>query len=488
MSNALSLTQKIFYDSTGLDRVRVQEIVNRELQGCDEGELYLESEVHEGYTLRERKVFAAHSVSQGFGIRYTAGEKTAYRSSSNLSETTILDAARIVRAIRGQGEGTVSVAHSDIIVPAPALQSLYMSDNPMLGFSEKDKVKLLRDINKYLRDKDKRVAEVTASLSFDYKCVEIIRPDRGPVADIRPLIRMNVGAIVKDGSRRESGGYGMGGRIDCSAFFNEAAWKYAADQALDKALLMLRARPAPAGTMTVVVGAGWPGVLLHEAVGHGLEGDFNRKGTSNFSGRIGQRVAAKGVTVIDQGNIPDRRGSLNIDDEGNPTGRTVLIEDGILVGYMQDRMNARLMNMPVTGNGRREDYRSVPMPRMTNTYAEDGPYSEEEIIASVKDGLYAPDFGGGSVDITSGKFNFEMAAAYPIKDGQVLWEEPVKGATLIGNGPDVMGKISMVGNNMRLDDGVGTCGKEGQGVPVGIGQPSFRIDGITVGGRSTGPS
>lgn len=482
MSQALAAAKKVFYDDTGMDPVRVQSIVDKGLAGCDEGELYLERTVSENLVLREKKIASSFEISQGYGIRYTSGEKMAFRPSSTLDEKSIIRDAAIVRSIRGQSEGSIIVPKKDIIVPANR-GSLYLSDNPLFGFSAQDKSKLVRDVNAYLRNLDPRVKDVTVALNLEYKIVQIVRPDAAPVADIRPLVRFDVSTTVAEGARRERGSSSTGGRIDCSVVFNEASWKNVASEALQRALVLLRAQPAPPGEMTVVAGAGWPGVLLHEAVGHGLEGDFNRKGTSNFTGRIGQRVASPGVTVVDQGDIPDRRGSLNVDDEGVPTQRTVLIEDGILVGYMQDRTNARLMGVPTTGNGRRESYQHPPLPRMTNTFAESGKYSPAEIIESVKTGIYAPGFSGGQVDITSGKFVFDMSEAYMIRNGKVQWDEAISGATLIGNGPDIMNKIGMVGNDSKLDPGMGTCGKAGQGVPVGVGQPTLRIDGITVGGR-----
>jgi TldD protein len=360
-------------------------------------------------------------------------------------------------------------------------RELYLPQDPIASLKDTDKVALLEKLEGYARAIDKRVIQVMASLGGEYEVVLVARSDGVVAADVRPLVRISLQVIAEENGNREQGMAGGGGRFDYAYFTDDVLRDYAA-KAVHQALINLAAKPAPAGTMTVVLGAGWPGILLHEAIGHGLEGDFNRKGSSAFSGRIGERVAATGVTVVDDGTIARRRGSLNIDDEGNPTQCTVLIENGILKGYLQDSLNARLMNVPVTGNGRRESFAHIPMPRMTNTYMLNGDKSPEEIIASVKHGLYAVNFGGGQVDITSGKFVFSAAEAYMIEDGKISY--PVKGATLIGNGPDVLTRVSMIGNDMALDPGVGTCGKEGQSVPVGVGQPTLRIDGLTVGGTA----
>jgi TldD protein len=360
-------------------------------------------------------------------------------------------------------------------------RELYLPQDPIASLNDHEKVALLEKLESYARAADKRVIQVMASLAGEYEVVLVARGDGLVAADVRPLVRLSVQVIAEENGQREQGVAGGGGRFDYAYFTDDVLRDYAA-KAVHQALVNLAAKPAPAGTMTVVLGAGWPGILLHEAIGHGLEGDFNRKGSSAFSGRIGERVAATGVTVVDDGTIARRRGSLNIDDEGNPTQCTVLIENGILKGYLQDSLNARLMNVPVTGNGRRESFAHIPMPRMTNTYMLNGDKSPEEIIASVKHGLYAVNFGGGQVDITSGKFVFSAAEAYMIENGKISY--PVKGATLIGNGPDVLTRVSMIGNDMSLDPGVGTCGKEGQSVPVGVGQPTLRIDGLTVGGTA----
>jgi TldD protein len=367
------------------------------------------------------------------------------------------------------------------IAPQKTNQQLYIDDNPLLLIPFEKKVKLLQDIDAYARAKDPRVKQVSVQLAASWKAVQIVRSGGEKSADIRPLVRMNVSVYVDDGNgRMEDGYHGLGGRYNYDLIFDEKTWKHAVDEAYRQARVNLEAVATPAGEMTVVLGPGWPGILLHEAIGHGLEGDFNRKKTSAFSGLIGQQVASKGVTVVDDGTLPDRRGSITIDDEGTPSQRNVLIEDGVLTGYLQDRMNARLMGVKPTGNGRRESYADHPMPRMTNTVMLNGSHTKDEILQSVKKGIYAVNFGGGQVDITSGKFVFSASEAYMIEDGKI--GRPVKGATLIGNGPDALTKVKMVGNDMALDDGIGTCGKDGQSVPVGVGQPTLRIDGLTVGG------
>jgi TldD protein len=391
-----------------------------------------------------------------------------------MSEAAIARAAEAVRAVKGGYSGSYADA------PARTNAKLYGDDNPLGAPAFDAKVKLLEQIDAYARAKDPRVRQVSASVAATWQVVEILRADGETYRDVRPLVRMSVSVVVGDGDRQETGSYGCGGREGFERFIAEDSWRGAVDEAIRQGLVNLSAVAAPAGEMDVVLGAGWPGVMLHEAVGHGLEGDFNRKKTSAFAGLMGQQVAAKGVTVVDDGTIASRRGSLSIDDEGTPTSRTVLIEDGILVGYMQDRQNARLMNMKPTGNGRRESHAHVPMPRMTNTYMLAGQHAPDEIIASVKNGLYAVNFGGGQVDITSGKYVFQCTEAYKIENGKVT--APVKGAMLIGNGPTDLHRISMIGNDFALDPGIGTCGKNGQGVPVGVGQPSLRMDRITVGG------
>ncbi|MEQ9349065.1 MAG: metalloprotease TldD, partial [Alphaproteobacteria bacterium] len=415
-------------------------------------------------------------TSVGFGLRALAGEATGYAHSSELSDAALLRAAGTVQAVTSGHSGTVAES------PVGTNHFLYTDANPLPALPFADKVALLEAIDAYARGRHPRVRQVMASLAGSWHAVQIRRDGGSVAADVRPLVRLNVTVMVGDGDRQETGSHGGGGRAAYDFWNQPEQWRHQVDEALRQALTNLQSVDAPAGDMPVVLGPGWPGVLLHEAVGHGLEGDFNRKKTSAFAGLMGQRVAAPGVTVIDDGTLADRRGSLTIDDEGTPSSQTVLIEDGILTGYMQDRLNARLMGMRPTGNGRRESYAHHPMPRMTNTYMLAGSHDPAEIIASVKNGLYAVNFGGGQVDITNGKFTFSCTEAYRIRDGKVA--EPVKGATLIGNGPDVLTRVSMIGNDMKLDDGVGTCGKEGQGVPVGVGQPTLKVDRLTVGGTA----
>ena len=473
----LARTDALFFDRTGMDRVRVERLLGEALHGMDDGELFLEYNQSESVALDDGRIkSAAFDTTQGFGLRALSGETTGYAHASELSEDAIKRAGATVRAVKtGQGGSFADP-------PFGTNRSLYTDANPLGQIDFAAKAKLLQEIDAYLRAKDARVRQVMASISGSWQAVEILRPDGSRVGDIRPLVRLNVSVVAGDGDRMEQGSSGAGGRIEYHRFFEPTQWKYQADEALRQALVNLGAVPAPAGEMSVVLGAGWPGVMLHEAVGHGLEGDFNRKKTSAFAGMIGQRVASPGVTVVDDGTMPDRRGSLTVDDEGTPSSRTVLIEDGILRCYMQDRLNARLMGMKPTGNGRRQGFAHAPMPRMTNTYMLAGDKAPEEIIRSVKRGLYAVQFGGGQVDITSGKFVFSASEAYLIEDGKV--GQAVKGATLIGNGPDALTKIGMIGNDMKLDDGVGTCGKDGQSVPVGVGQPTLRMDQLTVGGTA----
>lgn len=445
----------------------------------DYADLYFQFTKSESWSLEEGIVKSgSFSIDQGVGVRAVSGDKTAFAYSDDISERALLEAAEATRTIARQGAGKVKVAQS--IAPVGG-RSLYLPNDPLASLDATEKVRLLEKIERIARAKDPRVVQVMAGLAGEYDVVLVVRSDGVLAADVRPLVRISITVIAEQNGRREMGSGGGGGRYNFGYFIDELLEQYASE-AVDAALVNLDARPAPAGPMTVVLGSGWPGVLLHEAIGHGLEGDFNRKGSSTFSGRIGERVAAKGVTVVDDGTLANRRGSLNIDDEGNPTQCTTLIEDGILRGYIQDSLNARLMNMPVTGNARRESYAHLPMPRMTNTYMLAGDHDPAEIIASVKNGLYAVNFGGGQVDITNGKFVFSASEAYMIEDGKVTY--PVKGATLIGNGPDVLNRVAMIGNDMRLDSGIGVCGKEGQSVPVGVGQPTLRIDGLTVGGTA----
>jgi TldD protein len=454
---------------------RLKELVSETIAGADDGELYLESSESEALMFDNGRLKTAnYSTDQGFGLRAVAGEASGYAHSSELSEAALRRAADAVSAVKSGYSGTAAEA------PPRTNRHLYGDENPIGSPSFEEKAKLLQEIDAHLRNADPRVRQVTASLAASWQHVEIVRGDGQIVRDIRPLVRLNVSVVVGDGDRQESGSFGAGGRKGFGEFVAEDSWKHAASEALRQALVNLKAVPAPAGTFDIVLSSGWPGVMLHEAVGHGLEGDFNRKKTSAFAGLMGQQVAAKGVTVVDDGTISERRGSLTIDDEGTPTNRNVLIEDGKLVGYMQDRQNARLMGVKPTGNGRRESYAHQPMPRMTNTYMTSGDMDPQEIIASVKNGVYAVSFGGGQVDITSGKFVFGCTEAYMIEDGKVT--QPIKGAMLIGNGPDAMHRVSMVGNDMKLDNGIGMCGKAGQGVPVGVGQPHLRMDKMTLGG------
>jgi TldD protein len=464
-------------DRAGLDRAKVRQLIGRGLEGADDGELFLEYRQAEALTFDNGRLKqATYDTAQGFGLRAVKDEAVGYAHASDLSEGAIARAVEAVRAVKGGHNGTYAEA------PSRTNRKLYTDDNPLGAPAFDAKVKLLESIDTYARGKDARVRQVTAGVGATWQVVEILRADGEIYRDIRPLVRLNVSVVVGDGDRQESGSYGFGGREGFQQFVVPDAWQGAVDEAVRQALINLDAVPAPAGEMDVVLGSGWPGVMLHEAVGHGLEGDFNRKKTSAFAGLMGQRVAAKGVTVVDDGTMQARRGSLSIDDEGTPTNRTVLIEDGVLVGYMQDRQNARLMGMRPTGNGRRESHAHVPMPRMTNTYMLGGKHDPKEIIASVKNGLFAVSFGGGQVDITSGKYVFQCTEAYRIENGKI--GAPVKGAMLIGNGPTDLHRVTMIGNDFALDPGVGTCGKNGQGVPVGVGQPTLRMDKITVGGTA----
>jgi len=445
----------------------------------DYADLYFQYTRSESFSLEEGIVKSgSFDIDQGVGVRAVAGERTAFSYSDDISLDSLLAAARTVRSIARTGSGGSR---------ATALRTrnqprLYAAADPVASLEATAKIRLLEDIEGRARAIDPRVRQVMASLTSEYDVILVARSDGVLAADVRPLVRLSITVIAEQAGRREQGFAGGGGRTDLAYFDAERLQSYART-AVDMALVNLEAVPAPAGEMTVVLGPGWPGILLHEAVGHGLEGDFNRKGSSAFSGHMNERVAARGVTVIDDGTLEGRRGSLNIDDEGNPTQRNVLIEDGILRNYMQDSLNARLMKLPVTGNARRESFAALPMPRMTNTFMLGGQDDPQEILRSVKKGIYARNFGGGQVDITSGKFVFSMAEAYRIEDGRL--GAPLKGATLIGNGPDALQRVTMIGNDMRLDTGIGTCGKEGQSVPVGVGQPTLRIEGLTVGGTAS---
>ncbi len=473
----MSNPSDLFFTRTGMDRTKVQATVNEALKGSDDGELFLEYSQSESFSFDDGRLKAAtFDTTQGFGLRAVAGEATGYAHASELSEDAIQRAANTVRA--------VARGHSGVAAGGPARTNvkLYTDIDPLGTAGFETKVKVLEDMNAYARGKDSRVRQVSCSLSGEWQQVEILRADGEAYRDIRPLVRINVSVVVEQDGRQESGFHGGGGRGSYETYLTGDYWREAVDEALRQALVNLESVPAPAGEMTVVLGPGWPGILLHEAIGHGLEGDFNRKGTSAFAGLLGSRVAAPGVTVVDDGTLDGRRGSLSIDDEGTPTSRTVLIEDGILKGFMQDRQNARLMGVAPTGNGRRQSYANQVMPRMTNTYMIGGDKEPGEILASVKNGVYATNFGGGQVDITSGKFVFSCTEAYLIENGKV--GAPIKGATLIGSGPEALTRVKMVGNDMKLDTGVGVCGKNGQSVPVGVGQPTLRLDGLTIGGTA----
>jgi TldD protein len=477
----LAIAQRVLLDPFGLDEATLSRALTTIGEHrIDDADLYFQSTRHEGWSLEEGIVKSgSFSIDQGVGVRAVAGEKTAFAYSDELSEAALLDAARTVRTIAAAGQNKrIKVAGRPRYAGS---RVLYAPTDPIATLDSAQKVALLERMEKMARAKDPRVVQVMAGLAAEYDVVLVARADGTRAADVRPLVRVSVTVIAEQNGRREVGTGGGGGRFGLGYFQDDLLQGYV-EQAVNAALTNLEARPAPAGEMSVVLGPGWPGVLLHEAVGHGLEGDFNRKGSSTFAGRIGQRVAAKGVTVLDDGTIADRRGSLNVDDEGHATQRNVLIEDGILKGYIQDSMNARLMGVKPTGNGRRESYAHVPMPRMTNTYMLAGKLPKEEIIASIKRGLYATNFGGGQVDITSGKFVFSASEAFWVENGKIQY--PVKGATLIGNGPEAMTRVSMIGNDLQLDTGVGVCGKDGQSVPVGVGQPTLRIDRLTVGGTA----
>lgn len=474
----LSVAHATLLEPTGLSDQNLSAIMHKltNVGGCDFADMYFQYAKHETWSLDEGVVkTGSFNIDQGVGLRSVCGEKTAFAYSEDLNALAISTAADVVTAIGRQGQNAQG-AKGFRAQSAPAL---YSALDPVAAMPDTEKVKVLELADRLARSHDSRVKEVMASLSSVYEVVLILTSDGRQIPDVRPLVRLNVSVIVEQDGKRERGSMGGGGRFGLDYFTPELVEHYA-HEAVRQALVSLIAVDSPAGTMEVVLGAGWPGILLHEAVGHGLEGDFNRKGTSAFSGRIGEKVASDQCTIVDDGTIADRRGSLSVDDEGNQTQNTMLIENGILKGYMQDEHNARLMGMGVTGNGRRESFAHLPMPRMTNTYMHAGKYEPEEIIKSVKNGIYAVNFGGGQVDITSGKFVFSSSEAYLIEDGKVT--QPVKGATLIGNGPEAMQTISMVGNDLSLDSGVGICGKDGQSVPVGVGQPTLKMDALTVGG------
>ena len=475
MSN-FQISNKFILDPAGISHDNLSTIMNKiQNKNIDYADLYFQYSKNEFWSLEDGKVKnGSYSIDQGVGIRSVSDEKTAFTYSDDISLNALNDSLKIINSIEKQGQS--------ISTPTPKKtinKSIYTNNDPIARLDSQKKIDLLEKIESIAKSIDKRVIKVSASLAAQYEVILIQNYYGQLIEDIRPLIRLSISVISELNGKREQGSSGGGGRYLLNYFTDEILEDYA-KKAVKQSLVNLDARPAPAGSMTVVLGSGWPGILLHEAIGHGLEGDFNRKGTSAFSNMMGKQVAAKGITVVDDGTIENRRGSLNIDDEGNPTQKTVLIEDGILVGYLQDTLNARLMNMPVTGNGRRESYAHSPIPRMTNTYMPNGKYDPKEIIGSVDNGLYAENFGGGQVDITSGKFVFSASEAWVIKNGKL--DYPVKGATIIGNGPDILKEVSMVGNDMNLDSGVGTCGKDGQSVPVGVGQPTLKIDSIIVGG------
>lgn len=464
-----------FFDDGALDRGHTQKIITDALAGADDGELYLEYCQSEGLIFDDGRLKSAnYDISQGFGLRAVAGEASGYAHASELSDEALMRAASAVSAVKSGHSGAYAAA------PKRTNTKLYGPENPLEGPSFEEKTALLGEIDAFARKLDPQVKQVSVSLSGEWSVVELMRADGWSARDVRPLVRLNVSAVAGDGERMGNGSYGTGGREGYGRFITPDSWQEVVREAVRQAIVNIDAEDAPAGEMDVVLGPGWPGVMLHEAVGHGLEGDFNRKKTSAFAGLIGERVASPGVTVVDDGTIDARRGSLSIDDEGTPTSRTVLIEDGILKGFMQDRLNARLMGVAATGNGRRQSYAHSPMPRMTNTFMLAGDMAPQEIIASVKNGLYLVSFGGGQVDITSGKFVFSCTEAYRIENGKL--GAAVKGATLIGNGPDALTRVTMIGNDLELDNGIGTCGKAGQSVPVGVGQPTMRLNALTVGG------
>ncbi len=468
-------TDDLFFEQTDLDRDRLQGLVDDTMKDVDDGEIYLEYCQSESFAFDDGRLKAANfDTSQGFGLRAVADEATGFAHSSELSIDAVRRASDAVSAVKAGYSGASADG------PPRTNRSLYSDENPLDEVAFEEKVALLQEINEYARAQSDKIRQVSCSLAGEWQAVEIIRAGGEVIRDIRPLVRLNVSVVVGEGDRQEAGSFGTGGRSGYRDYIGAENWQGYVDEALRQALVNLESVDAPAGEMTAVLGPGWPGILLHEAIGHGLEGDFNRKGTSAFSGLIGERVASPGVTVIDDGTLNSRRGSLSVDDEGTPTQKTVLIEDGILKGYMHDRLNARLMGHAATGNGRRQSFAHAPVPRMTNTYMLGGDKDPDEILKSVDKGIYCKSFGGGQVDITNGKFVFSCTEAYMIENGKL--GAPVKGATLIGNGPDCLTRVSMIGNDMMLDPGIGTCGKAGQGVPVGVGQPTLRLDGITVGG------
>ncbi len=475
----IDITDKIFFENNNISKSKIFNILTNSLKDCDDGEIYFENSDSETFFFDDgRMKNVSYDNSKGFGIRSILGEIKGYAHSGDINEKSIRKAAETVRSVSNNYSGTKKIQSHNF-----KNEPLYTNQNPLQEYQFNKKVKLLQSINEYARNLDNRVIQVSISLSGSQTSIQILNLNETSCADIRPLVRLNIQVVVEENNKRESGSAGCGGRSLYEDWVNEKNWKSQVKEALRIALVNLKSKDTPAGELPVILGPGWPGVMLHEAVGHGLEGDFNRKGTSIFSNRIGERVASKGVTVIDDGTIKNKRGSITIDDEGTPSRKNILIENGILKKYMQDKQNARLMNMNPTGNGRRQSYSHYPMPRMTNTYMENGEFEPEEIIQSVKKGIYAVNFSGGQVDITSGKFVFSASEAYLVEKGKI--KNSLKGATLMGNGPDAMNKIKMIGNDLKLDEGIGTCGKEGQGVPVGVGQPTLLMEGITVGGTKT---
>jgi len=476
--NNMNNLDKIFFENNDISKSYTEKVVSNALSGAEDGELYMQSSENESFSFDDGKLKMANSSKDiGFGLRSLSGEVVGYAHASEISKETLKRASKTVQDVISKDNKEIDVS------PIRSNRSFYKPDNPISSVEFKEKVKVLQNINEYARSLNNKVEQVSVSLASSWEAVRILRADGQMLDDIRPLVRLGVNITVKNKNKMETGSYGSGGRYGYDLLLDEKNWKYHVDEALRQALIMMEAKPAPAGEMTVVLGPGWPGILLHEAIGHGLEGDFNRKKTSVFSHLMGEKVATDGVTVIDDGTIDSKRGSLSIDDEGTPTEKTVLIEKGKLVGYMQDRLNARLMSTKSTGNGRRQSYAHQPMPRMRNTIMVSGDKDPNEILESTKNGIYAKSFAGGQVDITNGKFVFSASEAYKIEDGKIT--DPVKGATLIGSGFDVLKKVSMIGNDMELDPGIGTCGKNGQGVPVGVGQPTLKIDGLTVGGTET---
>ena len=471
-------TEELFFAKSDLDNNKIDQLVSESLKSADDGELYLEFSENESFVFDDQRLkSASFDTSKGFGLRAISGESSGYAHSSDITEAALRKASNTVNFISKSGSGNFNHDFSK------TNRKLYMDTNPIDTSNFEDKVNTLKCIDEYARKKNPNVKQVSAALNGEWQVVRIYRPGGVFVEDIRPLVRLYISIVLEKNGRQETGSRGSGGRTEYTSFLDASYWQKQVDEAIGQAEINLNSVDTPAGEMDVVLGPGYPGILLHEAIGHGLEGDFNRKKTSAFSNLMGEQIADKSVTVVDDGTIDSRRGSLSIDDEGTPTNKTTLIENGILTGYMQDRLNSRLMGMKPTGNGRRESYAHLPMPRMTNTCMLSGDKDPEEILKSVKNGLYAVDFGGGQVDITSGKFVFTCTEAYKIKDGKV--GEPVKGATLIGNGPDVLKRVTMVGNDSRMDTGIGTCGKAGQGVPVGVGQPTMLVENLTVGGTAT---